>query len=70
MYVHTYVCAFTYKIQLKYCNLKAHIYGTSHVQVYKKTHVTLHVLRNFEDYLHVWLVLHEELTVGEQLLMN
>ena len=43
------------------------VYGTAHVQVYKQTHVTRHVSRNFEDDSRVGLVRHKEYTARERL---
>ena len=37
-------------------------YGTAHIQVYKKMHVTHRALRNFKDNLHVGLMQHNEYT--------
>ena len=46
------------------------VYSTAHVQVYKKTQVTCHALRNFEDNLRIGLMQHEKHTAHERLLTS
>ena len=52
------------------CFMCVYSYGTAHVQVYKQTCVMHRALRNFENYLHVGLMRHEEYTARERLLMG
>ena len=46
------------------------MYGTAHIQVYKKMRVTRRASRNFKDNLRVELVRHQGYTAREQLLIN
>ena len=45
-------------------------YGTTHVQVYKQTHVMRRTLRNIVCNSPLGLVRHEEYTARERLLMS
>ena len=46
------------------------IYGTTHVQIYKQTHVMHRALRNFACNSRVGLTQHKEYTARERLLMS